>query len=322
MEYNGKNKIVTLCGGVGGAKMALGLYRCLKERGRANDLAIIGNTGDDLDMFGLHVCPDLDTVLYTLSGLSNPQQGWGIADDTYRVLDLFKRYGEDTWFLLGDQDFATHILRTRMLKEGVSLTEITATLTVALGLDCALLPMSDSSVRTYVETLEVGEIPFQEYFVRRHAADTVVGIRYDGIEQAEITAPIAAAIWQSELVIIAPSNPYLSIEPILQVKGMEQALLQCNSPVVVVSPIVGGKALKGPAADIMRSFDGVEPSALGVAKYYKDLVGGFVLDVTDDNLAEEIAAMGYQVLVTQTVMQTDEDKQLLAEHILEEFLPR
>jgi LPPG:FO 2-phospho-L-lactate transferase len=261
--------------------------------------------------------------MYTLSGLVNPAHGWGLANDSFTALEMLKRYGEDGWFLLGDGDFATHLLRTKMLKEGYSLTAVTARLAKGLGLECSLLPMANEDVRTKVRTVEAGELPFQEYFVRRRASDTVIGLGFEGVEKASVSPEVRVAIEEASLIIICPSNPYLSVQPILAVPGMSELLKTSPAPIVAVSPIVGGAALKGPAAAIMQSMGGEkEASALGVAKYYAGFAQGFVLDEVDTEQANAIEKMGFKTLVTQTVMKTEADKQRLAAQILEEFLPQ
>lgn len=312
-----RQTIVALAGGVGGAKLCLGLYRLLQ--GQTRDLAIIGNTGDDLEMFGLRICPDLDTVLYTLAGIANPATGWGVVGDTSSTLEMLKRYGEDTWFWLGDRDFATHLRRTELLRKNSTLTEATAALATALGVECRLLPMSDQDVRTIVHTEEAGELSFQEYFVRRRSQDTVVGLHFAGIEQAKPTPQITEALSSAKLIVICPSNPYLSIDPILAVPGMRELVQKARSggaKVVAVSPIVGGKAIKGPAAAIMRSLK-ADVSPFGVAKIYQDLADVFVFDTVDVDKEKAIAALGLQTLVTNTIMNSEEDKIALAKAIIE-----
>ncbi len=316
--------VVALAGGVGGAKLALGLYH-LTEGGASQppligDLSIFGNTGDDLEMFGVRICPDLDTLLYTLSGIVNPATGWGIDGDTTATLEMLKRYGENAWFWLGDQDFATHLLRTQLLRSGQTLTEVTAHLRAGLGLSCQLLPMCNEDVRTLVQTDEAGEISFQEYFVHRRAQDTVKGLRFAGAEAANVTPEVIKALAFTDLIVLCPSNPYLSIWPILAVPGMREVLSGADVPIVVVSPIVGGMALKGPAAAIMQTFGGEkEASALGVAKLYAGWASGFVLDSQDAAQSAEIEALGFKTLITNTVMRTLEDKTRLAAEILEYF---
>jgi LPPG:FO 2-phospho-L-lactate transferase len=311
-----KKRIVALTGGVGGSKLALGFYLWLKAQGRASDLTVIGNTGDDLELFGVRICPDLDTLMYTLAGVSNRAQGWGLEGDTYHTLEMLKQYGEDGWFLLGDRDFATHLLRTRWLREGLSLTEITALLSKKLGIEATVLPMCNEDIRTFVETPD-GKLPFQEYFVRRRASVSVTGLSYRGADKATLSPQIIEAIKEAQLVVICPSNPYLSVQPVLEITGMRELLVKSVTPLVAVSPIVGGKAIKGPAADIMQSLTG-EASALEVARFYRGLVNGFVLDEQDAELKSEIEALGFRTLIAQTVMRTDTDKQQLAARILEE----
>jgi LPPG:FO 2-phospho-L-lactate transferase len=313
-------KIVALAGGVGGAKLALGLYRYLQSQGRAGELAIIGNTGDDMEYLGLYISPDLDTLMYTLGGIANPATGWGIASDSGQALTMLGRYGHDNWFWLGDGDIATHLMRTHKLAAGQSLTQITAELSQALGISCQLLPMSDQPVRTLVQTLEAGQLPFQEYFVRRRAADTVTNLTFSGAEQAIISPEVREALSGPSLIIICPSNPYLSIWPILAIPGMRGLVGSSGAPVVVVSPIVGGKAIKGPAAAIMRTFGGEDSaSALGVARLYTGFASHFVLDQVDADQQKAIEALGFKVLVTNTLMTTSEDKTRLAEEILTSF---
>jgi len=317
--------IVALAGGVGGAKLALGLYHHLQttqiskpaaER-KIKELTIIGNTGDDLELFGVRICPDLDTLLYTLAEMANPVTGWGIEGDTFATFEMLKRYGEECWFQLGDRDFATHLLRTQMLRAGKGLTEVTTQLTEKLGIGCRLLPMCDEDVRTIVQTAESGELPFQEYFVRRQARETVRGLRFEGAENATLSNAVRQAIAEADLIVVCPSNPYLSIWPILAVPQMKETLSASEAPIVVVSPIVGGMALKGPAAAIMRSLGGEETaSALAVARLYAGWAQGFVLDQQDREDEEAIRALGFKTLVTNTIMKGTPDKARLALEIL------
>jgi LPPG:FO 2-phospho-L-lactate transferase len=314
-----EKKIVALAGGVGGAKLCLGLYRYLQEFGKAQNLSIIGNTGDDVEFWGLRVCPDLDTVMYTLSGLYDPVKGWGIEGDSYTTLENLKRYGEDAWFLLGDKDFATHILRNNLFRQGYNITDVTQKLAKALGIEANLLPMANEDVRTLVQTLEAGELSFQEYFVRRRATDTVTGLRFLGAEQAKVTSPVEKAIGDADLIVIAPSNPYLSVYPILAVPGMRTLLQARGVPVVAVTPIIGGEAIKGPAAAIMRSMgESKEASAYAVAKLYQGFATHFVLDEVDKDQAQVIADLGLKVFVSNTIMKTDADKIRLARELLEQ----
>ncbi|MBZ0284966.1 MAG: 2-phospho-L-lactate transferase [Anaerolineae bacterium] len=301
-------KVVVLVGGVGGAKLAYGLAQVLPP----NDLTVIVNTADDLWLYGLRVCPDLDTIMYTLSGLVDKTNGWGISGDTRNTLNVLSRYGEDTWFGLGDQDMATHILRTRMLQAGYTLTEVTERLTKSLGISQRVLPMTDVPVATIVDTKEHGELEFQEYFVRHRWQPTVTGLRFAGIEQAVMNEAVESALTQAEIMLIGPSNPWLSIDPILAVPGMREAIQARSVPRVAVSPIVGGTAIKGPAAKLMAEL-GYEVSAEAVALYYGNLINGFVYDQMDAGLNIPIS----QTANFETIMKTDEDKVLLAQNVLD-----
>jgi LPPG:FO 2-phospho-L-lactate transferase len=296
--------VVALAGGVGGAKLADGLAQLLGER-----LTVIVNTGDDFTHLGLHISPDLDTVMYTLAGLANPQTGWGIAGETWNFLGQLERLGGPAWFRLGDRDLATHVLRTQRLAAGDSHTAVTAALARALGVTATLLPMSDDSVRTIIRT-DDGELPFQDYFVRLACAVPVRSIRYDGAPAARLN-PSLAAVGDLSAIIICPSNPYLSVDPILAVPGLRAWLRAQNRPIVAVSPIVGGAAIKGPAAKIMAEL-GAPASAVGIARHYAGLVDGLVIDTADAGLAPEIAAEGMAVKVTQTVMSNRDDRVALA----------
>jgi LPPG:FO 2-phospho-L-lactate transferase len=310
-------RIVALAGGVGGAKMALGLYKHLQSTDEAQNLSVIVNTGDDMEYLGLYISPDLDTVMYTLAGIANPAQGWGIAGDTANALAMLGDYGNDNWFWLGDRDIATHLRRTSLLSDGTTLTHATNMLCKALGITCDVLPMSDDPVRTMVQTVEAGELEFQHYFVHRRAADTVTGLYFKGIESARPTPQVVAALENPATVIFCPSNPYLSIQPILDLPAMRALLQKVAAPKIIVSPIVGGQALKGPAARLMQTLGGENnASALGVARIYAGLADCFVLDKQDTTQEEAIAALGYRVLLTDTIMKTDADKIRLAREIL------
>lgn len=303
-------RVVALAGGVGGAKLADGLYRTLPP----DHLTVVVNTADDLDLHGLRICPDLDTVLYTLAGLADPAQGWGIAGDTFATVDQLGRYGAPTWFRLGDRDLATHIQRTSRLRGGARLTQVTEELARALGVQARLLPMSDDPVATRVLTSD-GVLAFQDYFVRRHHSDTVVGLEFEGIDAAWITAEVEAAVTAAAAIVLCPSNPFVSIAPILAVPGMRDLLRRANAPVVAVSPIVGGQALRGPAAAMLQAL-GHEVSALGVARLYQGVVHGFVLDEADRELVAAIEALDMRALAAPTVMQTPDDRQRLAQTVL------
>jgi LPPG:FO 2-phospho-L-lactate transferase len=302
--------IVALAGGVGGAKLAHGLYTTCDP----GALAVVLNTGDDFDHYGLRIMPDADTVLYTLAGIANPTTGWGIAADTTHMLEMLQRYGEDTWFWLGDRDLATHVLRTARLHAGWSPTRVVAALADALGVQAALLPMCDEPVATMVRTPD-SELPFQDYFVRRRQRDEVLSVRFDGIERAVVPADVAAAMGSAETIVLCPSNPVVSIGPILAVPGMRDCIQRSPATKVAVSPIVGGKALKGPA-DRMLAGLGVEVSPYGVASLYHDVVDGMVIDHVDAAHYERIEALGLQVLVTDTVMRDETDRTRLASEVL------
>ncbi|MDI3341662.1 MAG: 2-phospho-L-lactate transferase [Sphaerobacter sp.] len=302
--------IVALAGGVGGAKLAHGLALARPD----DPLTVVVNTADDFTLFGLHISPDLDTVMYTLGGIANPATGWGIAGDTAAALEMIGRYGGETWFWLGDRDLATHILRTERLRAGDTLTAVTARLAAALGIRAAILPMCDEPVATRVET-PAGELAFQDYFVRRRQADEVRGIRLQGIEAASVPPGVAAALARATVVVLCPSNPIVSIGPILAVPGFRERLRAVDAPVVAVSPIVGGAALKGPADRMLASL-GHEVSAVGVARLYQDFLDGIVIDQVDASLASRIEAMGIAVHVTDTVMRDEAGRRALADETL------
>ena len=303
--------VLALAGGVGGAKLAAGLEAILAP----GDLTVVVNTADDFDLWGLHVCPDLDTVMYTLAGVANPETGWGVAGETFATLEALARYGEDTWFCLGDRDLATHVLRTNRLRAGESLTQITADLSSALGVESAILPMCDEPVSTTLETPE-GSLEFQEYFVRRRQKDEVLGVKLHGIEKARATTAVTEALAAADVVVFCPSNPVVSIGPILAVPGMREALRTSSAPKVAVSPIVGGRALKGPADKMLASL-GHEVSASGVARMYEGLVDGMVVDRVDEEERAEIEDLGVRVLVTEAVMRDEADRARLGREVLD-----
>ncbi len=277
-------------------------------------LSAIVNTADDFSLFGLHISPDIDTVMYTLAGIANDETGWGIANETFATLEMMGRYQRDTWFWLGDKDFATHILRTERLRSGATLTSVTAELAGALGVKAAILPMCDEPVMTLVDTPD-GTLQFQDYFVRRQHQDTVLSIRLDGIAAAKMSTAVEFALAAVDMVILGPSNPIVSIGPILSVPGLRDHLRTLGRPVVAISPIVGGKALKGPADRMMESL-GYEVSAFGVADLYRDLLTGMVIDERDAGLAHRITGLGIPTLVTDTVMRSPEDRHRLAETVI------
>lgn len=301
-------RVVALAGGVGGAKLAHGLALCLPPEA----LTVVVNTGDDFEHLGLHIAPDLDTVMYTLAGLANPVTGWGLAGETWHMLDALHRLGGDTWFRLGDRDLATHLERTRRLRLGQSLTTVTRALCAALGVGPAVLPMSDDPFRTMVQTDE-GELEFQEYFVHRQCQPRVSGFRFAGADQARPTPAVLAALDAADVIIICPSNPFVSIAPILALPDVRDRLA---GRAVAVSPIVGGQALKGPAGKMLAEL-GLDVSALSVARSYIGLLRGFVLDVVDAGLEAALASAASRVLVTDTVMRSDGDRRRLAQATLD-----
>jgi LPPG:FO 2-phospho-L-lactate transferase len=304
-------KVCALAGGVGGAKLASGLQNVLPP----GELSVVVNTADDFDLWGLHICPDLDTVMYTLAGISNPESGWGIVNESFETLNMLESYGEETWFKLGDRDLATHILRTSRMRSGETLTEVTTGLSGVLGVNSAVLPMSDDPVSTVLVTAE-GRLEFQEYFVRRGQRDEVLAIELRGIRDAGPTERVLAAISGADAIVLCPSNPVVSVGPILALPGMTEALASSSAPKVAVSPIIGGRALKGPADRMLASL-GHEVSATGVARMYAGLVDGMVVDRTDEEERARIEALGMRVLVTQSVMSDAEDRARLALETLE-----
>jgi LPPG:FO 2-phospho-L-lactate transferase len=303
-------RVTALAGGVGGSKLLLGLARALPP----GDLTAVVNTGDDIELHGLWISPDLDIVTYTLAGAVNPQTGWGIQGDTFRVLDSLERLGHEPWFHLGDVDLATHLHRTGMLRSGATLSQAADSIRRALDVAVRILPMSDQKVRTMLAT-DRGRLHLQEYLVRERTEPVVREIAFEGIEAARPAPGVLEAIDAADLVILGPSNPLISIGPILAVPGLSEALRSRADRVIAVSPIVGGRSLKGPS-DKMLAQMGREASALGVAKFYAGLAGTYVIDNADAAQRPAIEALGYRVVVTRTVMTTLEDKERLARELL------
>ena len=303
-------KVVLLAGGTGGAKLAHGFGQVLPP----GDLAVIVNVGDDTESFGLLVCPDVDTVMYTLSGLADREQGWGVAGDTDTALQLLGRYGEETWFRIGDADLATQVRRAHLLGEGLTLTDATAHMAAALGVASHLIPATDDRERTMVQT-DAGTLTFQDYFVRRHQTDQVRALHYDGADAASPSPAALRALAEAELVVIGPSNPLVSIGPILAIPGMREAVLASPGARLGVSGIIAGEALRGPADRMLGSL-GHEVSARGVARIYAGLLGTFVLDTADADLAASITELGMAPVVLPTVMRSDEDRAALATALL------
>jgi LPPG:FO 2-phospho-L-lactate transferase len=309
----GDRRIVALAGGVGGAKLAEGLQAVVGDR-----LTVIVNTADDTERHGLLVCADHDTVMYTLAGLENPEFGWGLAGDSWVVMAALERYGEEGWFRLGDHDLATHIVRTERLRRGDRLTDVCRHLQARLGVVATILPMTDDAVRTQVRT-DDGWLEFQDYFVRLRQAPEVREVRFAGIEAASPTPEVLAAIAAADLVVIAPSNPIVSVGPILAVPRLSEALASARgrgTPIVAVSGIIGGRALKGPADRMLASL-GHEPTALGVARGYAGLIDTFVLDTVDAELAPAVVTLGIRAVIADTIMTDDDSRTRLAATILE-----
>jgi LPPG:FO 2-phospho-L-lactate transferase len=310
-------KILAFSGGVGGAKLALGLSSVLPDQG----LDVIVNTGDDFTHLGLHISPDIDTLLYTLSGQSNQELGWGLAGESWQAMEALEKLGGETWFRLGDRDLATHLWRSQAIAGGMGLAQVTSELAARMGLTVTVHPMSEDPVRTVVHSSE-GQLPFQEYFVRRQCEPRVSGFAFTGIEAAEPNPAVMRLLRLGHVagVVICPSNPFVSVDPILRLEGMYQALLAADVPVIAVSPIVAGMAIKGPAAKMMAEM-GMPVTALAVAEHYAeqypDLLNTFVIDQSDATLAPDIKSIGIDVAIAPTVMKTLEDKQRLARYTLE-----
>jgi LPPG:FO 2-phospho-L-lactate transferase len=302
--------IVTLAGGVGAARFLEGLVQVVP----AEDVTAIVNTGDDFELHGLYISPDLDIVTCTLAGLIDQTQGWGIAGDTLECMAWLGRLGAPTWFALGDRDLALHIRRTALLRAGYTLSEVTDQFRRALGVAVRILPMSDQPMPTHVLT-PAGELHFEEYFVQRRAQDEVLGVRYVGVEAARPAPGVLEVIREAEAVLIAPSNPIVSVGTILALPGVRSALQEAHAPVVAVSPIVGGAAIKGPAAPLMRAL-GFEVSARGVAACYRDVADVLVIDQVDAALADDIRGLGLDVVVTDTIMRGPAEKRALAQAAL------
>jgi LPPG:FO 2-phospho-L-lactate transferase len=297
-----------LSGGVGGAKLVAGFDALLSP----SELRVIANTADDFVHLGLNISPDIDTLMYTLADIANPATGWGIVNETFESMAALDRLGGETWFQLGDKDLATHLQRTTLLQQGKSLSEVTALLCISLGITTRIIPMTNDSVATRVHTNE-GVLAFQDYFVRRKAEPAVSRLVYAGADTANISSAARDALSRDSLkaIVITPSNPYLSIDPILAIKGIRDALRETSAPVVAISPIVGGRALKGPTAKIMNEL-GLESSALAIAKHYHGIIDGLIIDPADSALASDIEALGIKVCITDTVMSDLTSKKVLA----------
>lgn len=291
-------RVAVLAGGVGAARLLRGLAPLLAQ----HQLTIIVNTADDDEFYGLHVSPDIDTVLYTLAGLSDPVRGWGIAGDTFHALEAMRRYQREVWFQLGDRDLATHVFRTARLREGQTLSQFTTQQARNLGVQARVLPMSDDRVRTIVET-SAGRRSFQEYLVRDRARETVRGLSYSGARSARPAPGVRAALAEASLIVIAPSNPLVSIAPILAVPGIRQTLRRAEAPVVAVSPLIGGRSVKGPADKMMRAL-GTAATPLGLADLYADLLDAMIVDTTDRAFVPKLAARGIASTCLDTLMRS------------------
>jgi LPPG:FO 2-phospho-L-lactate transferase len=307
-DTQAEGTVVALCGGIGGAKLALGLSHAVP----GEQLLIAVNTGDDFEHLDLHVSPDIDTVMYTLAGVANPKTGWGRADESWNFMEALGGIGGETWFSLGDRDLALHVERTRRLRAGESLSAITAHFCRNFGLGMRIIPMSDDRVRTLIDT-GADLLPFQNYFVERQCAPAVKSVTFDGAQTASVQSELETALQQGDLraVVICPSNPYLSIDPILAVAGMRDLLRETSAPVVVVSPVVGGTAVKGPMAKIMGEL-GLEVTHAAIADHYAGLVDGLMIDCPDDGIADGVA-----IAVENTMMRTLDDRITLARCVLE-----
>lgn len=303
-------KVVALAGGVGGAKLVYGLANTLP----AEDLTVIVNTGDDFEHFGLNICPDLDTVMYNLAEISNEQNGWGRQDETWNCFSELEKLESENWFQLGDRDLATHLERTKLLRSGFNLTDVTEILCHKLGVDVCVRPMSDQSVHTIVTTKEYGDLPFQEYFVKHHFEPEYISHRFFGSYTAKINPKTREALTNADMVIICPSNPWLSIMPILAVEDMRQLISQ--KVCVAVSPIVGHDAIKGPAAKMFHEMN-ITPSAYEVAKIYQGLIDGFVMDNLNSSECDLVVACGIIPMLTDTIMKDKNSKERLAKEIFD-----
>lgn len=306
-----KRFVLALAGGVGGGRFARGLTAVLPP----DELAIVVNTADDFVHLGLHISPDIDSVLYAIADLNDPDRGWGLAGESWNFMDALRRLGAETWFQLGDRDLATHALRTELLACGRSLSDVTALLATRMGIAHVVAPMTDRPVRSIVETGE-GPLAFQDYFVKRQCQPVFRGVAFEGAADAEPSLAFHDALERASAVVIAPSNPFVSIDPILALRGVRESLKQSRTPMVAVSPIVGGAAVKGPLAKMMREC-GLEPSPLGVARRYGPLIDGWIIDSADRDAAPALEALGCRVRVTDTVMRSAEDKARLAREALD-----
>ncbi|KON28201.1 hypothetical protein AC481_02250 [miscellaneous Crenarchaeota group archaeon SMTZ-80] len=302
--------IVALAGGVGAARFLQGLVRIHRE----NDITVIVNTGDDLIHYGLYISPDTDIIMYTLAGIINEEKGWGIKGDSFNCLEMLRKYGFEVWFNTGDMDLSTHILRTKLMNNGVTLSDCTNKLSKLLGVKTKIIPMSNERVETRIIT-EKGNMSFQEYLVKRSAKDIVTNITFKGINKANPAPEIIESIMNADLIIVCPSNPFVSIKPILSIKGIEEALIKAKSPKISITPIIGNKPVKGPLDKIMRGLD-LEISAFTVANFYQRFIDAFILDESDHNLKDRIISLGVKVYLMDTLMRGNEEKTQIANNVL------
>ncbi len=313
MATRNAKRVLALCGGVGGAKLALGLSKLLA----GDQLTIVVNTGDDFEHLGLHISPDIDTVTYTLAGLSDQDKGWGRANESWSFMQALRELGGEDWFSLGDKDLALHTERTRRLKAGQSLSEVTADVNLRLGVAATIAPMSDDLVGTIVKT-DVGRLAFQHYFVRDKCAPKVLAVEFSGADSARPSTAFRDALkgGATDAIVFCPSNPYLSIDPILAINGARDLLQTRTAPAIAVSPIVGGQAVKGPTAKIMIEL-GLDVSALSIAKHYGTLIDGYIIDHADEEEMANLKNLGLAVRCAPTVMRSLEDRVELARHVLD-----
>jgi LPPG:FO 2-phospho-L-lactate transferase len=308
---NSSLKVAALAGGVGGAKLAYGLAQIVPPE----NLTIIVNTGDDFEHLGLHISPDLDTVMYTLANVANPVTGWGVKDESWSMMSALARYGGPTWFQLGDRDLATHLLRTSWLRDGYPFNWVTRELCRRLGVRCTVLPMAEQPVRTILHTDE-GELAFQLYFVEKQCKPVVRAIRFEGVEEAQPGKEVIYALRHADVIVFCPSNPFVSLDPILALPNLRRIIAATRVPRIGVSPIVKGEALKGPAAKMMSEL-GLEVSSVGVAYHLRDVLTGFVIDYLDEQNQDAITDMGIRTLVTATIMNNNEARIRLAKEVLD-----
>lgn len=304
-------RVAVICGGVGAARLLAGLMRVTP----VEDLVAVANVGDDLVLHGLHISPDLDTITYTTAEAVSAERGWGLEGETWQAMTQLERYGGASWFSLGDRDLGTHLFRTQRLAEGASLSQVTAEIARAWGLGYRLVPVTDDPLRTMVTTVDEGEISFQEYFVRRRHDVAVTSVRFDGAPACRPAPGVIEAIAEADRVVVAPSNPVVSIDPVLAVPGVRDAIEARRDRVVAVSPIIGGKALKGPADRLLVEL-GREASVVGVARWYRDLISTLIIDEVDADQAEAVAATGVTPVVTATIMSTPDITDALARRCL------